>query len=98
MKDKKEFVKITYNNVRIIWILIYLVYMFFYGFTSYEAINQKLDGRTTYLVNLFNTLYNQNAIQMISNPENFKRVLVSDIKSFVRIYFVFLFRFEIFFC
>lgn len=81
MKDKKEFVKITYNNVRIIWILIYLVYMFFYGFTSYEAINQKLNDRTTYLVNLFNTLYNQNAIQMISNPENFKRVLVSDIEG-----------------
>ena len=55
--------------------------MFFYGFTSYKSINEKLYDRTTYLVNLFNTLYNQNAIQMVSNPENFKRVLVSDIEG-----------------
>ncbi|MEA1884465.1 MAG: hypothetical protein U9N62_08115, partial [Thermotogota bacterium] len=85
MKDKKGVVKITYNSLRIIWILIYLVYMFFCGFSSYESINQKLNDRTTYLVNLFNTLYNQNAIQMVSNPENFKRVLVSDIEGEVLI-------------
>jgi len=55
--------------------------MFFFGFTSYESIDSLLVDRTTYLVNLFDTLYNQNAIQMISNPENFKRVLVSDIEG-----------------
>src|SRR6056297_27967 len=81
MKDKKRTVNITYNGLRIIWILIYVVYMFFYGFTSYESINKSLDARSTYLVNLFDTLYNQNAIQMVSNPENFKRVLVSDIEG-----------------
>ncbi|MFW6248568.1 MAG: hypothetical protein ACOC4J_02225, partial [Bacteroidota bacterium] len=73
--------KITYNGLRIIWILIYLVYMFLFGFTSYETINQSLVDRTTYIVNLFDTRYNQNAIQMVSNPENFKRVLVSDIEG-----------------
>jgi len=81
MREKKTFFKITYNGLRIFWILIYLVYMFFYGFTSYNAIKENLVSRTTYLVNLFDTLYNQNAIQMVSNPENFKRVVVSDIEG-----------------
>ncbi len=81
MRDNKTMFKITYNGLRIFWILVYLVYMFFYGFTSYNAINETLVSRTTYLVNLFDTLYNQNAIQMVSNPENFKRVVVSDIEG-----------------
>lgn len=81
MQDKKTEMKITYNGLRMIWILIYLIYMFFFGFTSYESINRSLVNRTTYLINLFDTLYNQNAIQMVSNPENFKRVLVSDIEG-----------------
>src|SRR6056297_1031030 len=81
MKEKGSTLKTTYNGLRIIWILLYLVYMFFFGFSSYETINGLLVDRTTYLVNLFDTLYNQNAIQMVSNPENFKRVLVSDIEG-----------------
>ncbi len=81
MKEKRNPFKLTYNGIRLFWILMYLVYMFFFGFTTYQSINGLVVERSTYLVNLFNTLYNQNAIQMVSNPENFDRVLVSDIEG-----------------
>jgi len=78
MKEPKTTVKITYNGLRLFWIILYLTYMIFYGFSNYQSIITLLEDRTTYLVNLFDTLYNQSAIQMVSNPENFQRVLVSD--------------------
>ncbi|HPE40438.1 MAG TPA: diguanylate cyclase [Bacteroidales bacterium] len=78
MKEQKTTLKITYNGLRLIWIVLYLIYMIFYGFSNYQSLINLLKDRTTYLVNLFDTLYNQSAIQMVSNPENFQRVLVSD--------------------
>src|SRR6056297_1817367 len=81
MANKDGALQQIYNNLRIFWILIYLAFMLFYGFTSYQSIHQKLDNRTSYLVNLFDTLYNQNAIQMVSNPDNYNRVIVSDIEG-----------------
>ncbi|HOO31736.1 MAG TPA: hypothetical protein PK466_00605 [Thermotogota bacterium] len=55
------------------------------GYFSYSAVISDLNRENLLMINLFKTVLHQNSLQLVSNPEDFERVVVSDMEGQVLI-------------
>jgi GGDEF domain-containing protein len=72
-------------NICIAWIFIYLVFMIMAGLFTYSMMFDNLYKQNVLTTNMFKTILDQNAQQLITNPDKFQRVVVSDVEGEVLI-------------
>lgn len=63
----------------------YMLFIVIAGYFSYSAVISDLNRENLLMINLFKTVLHQNSLQLVSNPEDFERVVVSDMEGQVLI-------------
>jgi len=85
MKNSFALINKKLVNIYLLWIVMYMLFIVIAGYFSYSAVISDLNRENLLMINLFKTVLHQNSLQLVSNPEDFERVVVSDMEGQVLI-------------